>query len=111
MVEYLCKKRFLLRKRLWDNLNTFLILYKYQGNVDKYAWKINTKCNTYKKYFSIRTCSFFENPNINMGLNFRIIGKHFSKQSQHCIISSIISVSRSSIHKIYKKIIKDQILI
>ena len=99
------KNQFIKNESNCTGCNTFMMLVTNTRGKDGYAWRcMSTECDSYKKYFSIRKNSFFNDFNLEFVEIFRIIEKYISRQPQHSIISSMSSVSRTSIQKVLKKI-------
>ncbi|KAM0685521.1 hypothetical protein COBT_003268 [Conglomerata obtusa] len=60
LIEYLMHEGFLLKEAFCLNCKNSMNLVEYRRNLDKNAWRcMFKKCKNYKKYFSIRINSFF----------------------------------------------------
>jgi transposase-like protein len=62
-------------------------------------------CISYKKYFSVRLDSFFENFNIPLPFIMRVIGKYCARQPLNSIIESL-SNEKINIEKIITKLVR-----
>ncbi len=106
MIEWLFSNNLIPNERICISCNCRMNFVDYKRNMDKFAQRcMNSKCGDYKKYFSIRDNSFFSDMKIDFVIIFRLIGKQLCKVPQHCIISSMKSVNRSTIQKLVKKLV------
>ncbi|KAM0685908.1 hypothetical protein COBT_002876, partial [Conglomerata obtusa] len=60
LIEYLMHVGFLPKEAFYLSCKNLVNLVEYRRNLDKNAWRcMFKKCKNYKKYFSIRIISFF----------------------------------------------------
>lgn len=78
---------------------------KYERNIDKHAWRcMNVNCNSYKKYYSLRTSSFFDGFRIELKYIMRILIKYMTRTPRFAIIKSL-NISKLTILKVISKLV------
>ncbi len=106
----LLKNNFLKRLHECISCNCHYNLVKYTRNKDKLTWRyMNSSCDQYKKYISVRNGFFFENYNTDIQLLFRIVIKYDSGISRANLLQSFEGLE-TYIEKIVQSI-KNKILI
>lgn len=106
LVLYCMELRLLKKARFCGECNSSMKLYNYSRTCDECAWRCMTpKCKNYKKYFSVREYSLFENINVKLIDILRIIIK-YSCWTSISIIERSMNISNKTIRKIINKIIE-----
>lgn len=76
-INILMSNNIIKRSQFCSSCNIPMKLVEYTRNNDKVAWRcMNKICCNYKKYFSVRINSVFENFSIDIRILFNIIIKH-----------------------------------
>lgn len=75
----------------------------YFRNIDEFAWRcMNKKCISYKKCFSLRKSSFFENFNLDLLRLLKIILKYASGMERRAMITYFGKKKKDQITKVIK---------
>ncbi|KAG0421376.1 hypothetical protein DMUE_6295, partial [Dictyocoela muelleri] len=105
LINYLSANNYLKREFFCLLCKGSCNLRKYSRNIDGYAWRcMTTSCLNYKKYFSVRSDSFFYGINVPLKDVFHIILLYISRMSRISIIN-YLDMNRCTILKIIGKII------
>ncbi len=88
-INELMENNFLKRSHECISCNCQCNLVKYTRNKDKLAWRcMNSSCDQYKKYISVRIGSFFEDYSTDIQLLFRVVIKYASGISRAILLQS-----------------------
>ncbi len=80
--------------------SNYMDLVKYTHNIDHLSWRcMQSSCDSYKKYVSVRTGIFFENFSKDLRVLFRILLKFSRKETKKTICSSISSASNKLVER------------
>ena len=104
IIRFCMENNFIQRELICAECGTNMKLVKYTRNNDGYAWRcMHKSCTRYKKYISVRTRSFFKNPNIDVLLVLRIVCKYAVRQPYHSIANAL-AVKKNTLLKVLNNI-------
>ncbi|KAG0421195.1 hypothetical protein DMUE_6306, partial [Dictyocoela muelleri] len=102
---FLFDNKYLNKEYFCESCHSSCVLRAYKRNKDRFAWRCLTpNCKNYKKYFSIRKGSFFENINISIREVLKIILFYIAKMPKYSIIN-YLNYSRRTIEKVINKLV------
>lgn len=105
LIILLMNLNFLKREFFCPVCNEATKLVTYRRSNDKYAWRcMKSQCSNYKKYFSVRTGSFFYNFNISITMILRIMIKFSIRQPRYSIKENL-DAAIGTVDKVLNKLI------
>ncbi|KCZ79505.1 hypothetical protein H312_03105 [Anncaliia algerae PRA339] len=105
LLDFFMDENYILKEMFCTACGNTLKLVVFVRSLDKYAWRcMNSECNGYKKYFSIRKNSFFEDIKIKLKDVLIILIKYSCKNQRNQIHLSM-DYSEKTIYKIIKKFV------
>jgi LSD1 subclass zinc finger protein len=104
LILYLQSVGVLNKVRMCNGCRTPLKLVQYARSVDLYAFRcMKTACKSYKKYFSIRTNSIFNNCNFSLVVGLKLCWKWLGDATQKEIIREV-DVERKVLIRFFMKL-------
>ncbi|KAG0430428.1 hypothetical protein DMUE_5661 [Dictyocoela muelleri] len=105
LLHYLFYNNYLHKEYFCSKCHKSCVLRQYKRNIDFHDWRcMNKTCINYKKYFSIRKNSFFEDLNIPIRQIFKIVLCYISRMPRYSI-TNYFNYDRKTVEKIINKIV------